>query len=148
MSSQNLARPEDALAELGKLSQLTQASLEPEIIPQVTVPMKTEVKVVAKPPIAPSPKLDPKNIQVSTRYQGKNIQDSSVLRALMDFHQSRAPTRGIKSTQKIPAQASNRPASQKSSFSPAEIPVIDAQPKNLPSVKRSNTPTHSILKKK
>jgi len=146
LNSYSMLSHEETLKELDQLSFLTEASLTPQV--ESKTEPKTELKAESNPiaKTSSSPKINSlESHSVSARHQGKNIQDSSVLKALLEFHHSRAPVRGAKAPTKTVTPTS---ASKKPSFTSAEIEIVDAQPKHFSTTKRSNMPTQTILKKK
>jgi hypothetical protein len=153
LNTQSNLSHEDTLKELDQLSHLTQASLEPKL--EIKLEPQLEPKLEVKSEIPIEPKTETQSPTVSARHQGKNIQDSDVLKALLEFHNSRAPLRGAKAptrvAHKIPAQpspTSKSSVNQKISFAAAEIPIVEAQPKHFSTTQRSSMPTQTILKKK
>ncbi len=159
LNSQTRLSHEDTLKELDQLSHLTEASLEPILNPVSTTPAPVAVASNPTPTKTQTqvqtPAPAPIQATVSARHQSKNLQDSNVLKALLDFHHSRAPIRGAKSPDRVaPAiQAQRSPevkktAHAKPTFAAAEIPIVEAQPKNPIATKRSSMPTQTILKKK
>lgn len=149
--------PLEALEELGTLGELTAQSLTPSAAPAPVAPALPQkaasTSEAAAPSAAPSAKPDYRSLKIPSRYEGKNLQDDSLLKALVDFHKIHAPVLGVKSGQPKATEA-NAPAEEARAaprslgFAPAEIPIIDALPKNDSNMKRSTRPTAPVLRSK
>lgn len=155
--------PFKALEELGTLGELTAQSFAAQLASAgnssapllAPAPAATPVAISAAtagtPPTAtPSPtqtnaqtaqtaaanKTQIPPLEVPERYSGKNLQDDSVLRALMEYHRLHAPVVGAKTA----------PAPVRAGFAPAEIPIVAAKPKDVSTKKRSTRPTTPVLR--
>lgn len=145
--------PLEALEELGTLGELTAQSLTPIAAPTPSAPGPASPATPTAPTAAPAAKPDYRSMKIPSRYEGKNMQDDSLLKALVDFHKIHAPVLGAKSGQPKATEANapaeeTRAAPRSMGFAPAEIPIIDAQPKNDSNMKRSTRPTAPVLRSK
>lgn len=149
--------PLEALEELGTLGELTAQSLVPTAPAAVSPTASATIAAPKNPapttPAAPASKPDYRSLKIPSRYEGKNLQDDSLLKALVDFHKIHAPVLGVKSgqpkaTEATAASEEPRPAPRTVGFAPAEIPIIEASPKNDSNMKRSTRPTAPVLRSK
>lgn len=104
------------LESMNQLGDLTSASFEPSV---------PEPAVEATPAVEEPPIQEPQiTIQVPEKYLGKNLEDQTLLKALVEYHQLRMPVLG--------AKTAPRPTydSPKNVFSPMEIPIVDTSPKS------------------
>lgn len=146
----------EALGELNELSALTAATFESGIdaVPAIFESLENESKEsesaefshsIPEPALAaPAPKAARPAVTVPEKYAGENLQDQKVLDALFSYHRMHAPVLGATTSPK-PAKNSNR-----SVFSPMEIPIIEAAPKAKSAAKQpgSSGIASSILKPK
>lgn len=119
----------EALSELDALCALTTLTLDTEKNALIEdVPNATDILDSS----APSPKTQrtapeapvPERVSVPEKYAGAPLKDQKVLDALLNFHKMHAPVVGATTGPK-PAKNSER-----SVFSPMEIPILEATPKS------------------